>query len=83
MSRINNTHPGVILLNDHLIPLQITLEELSKLVDVPIGKLNKFVDGREKITKDMAEKFSFLFNTTVEFWINLQCRFDGEDKCQM
>lgn len=70
------THPGQILKEDYLEPLGITITELSKVLGTSRKTLSKIINERGSVTPEMALKLSRAFDTSPEFWINLQRNYD-------
>ena len=70
------THPGVILLKEYLEPMKLTQKALSEHIGVPVQRVNEIVRGKRGITPETAWLFSEAFNTTPEFWLNLQSTYD-------
>lgn len=70
------THPGVILLKEFLEPLELTQKSLAEHVGVPVQRVNEIVRGKRGITPETAWLFSEAFNTSPEFWLNLQSIHD-------
>ena len=70
------THPGEILLEEFLKPLEITQVAFAKHIGVPVQRINELVRGKRGITPDTAWLLAQALNTTPEFWINLQTGFD-------
>ena len=70
------THPGVILLKEYLEPMKLTQKALSVHIGVPVQRVNEIVRGKRGITPETAWLFSEAFNTTPEFWLNLQSTHD-------
>lgn len=68
--------PGDILLEEFMVPLKISQNKLARDIDVPVARINDIIHGRRGITADTALRFGKYFNTTPEFWLNLQMRFD-------
>lgn len=66
------THPGKIIIEDYLTPLSITITELSSILGVSRKTLSKIINERGSVTPDMALRLSRAFDTTPEFWLNLQ-----------
>nr|CAP47852.1 putative integron gene cassette protein [uncultured bacterium] len=66
------THPGEILLEEFLKPLNLTQVDLAAHIGVPVQRVNEIVRGKRGITPETAWLFSQAFGTTPEFWINLQ-----------
>ena len=70
------THPGVILLKEYLEPMELTQKELANHLDIPIQRINEIVRGKRGVSSDTAWLFSKAFNTSPEFWLNLQSMYD-------
>ncbi|MEX0778844.1 MAG: HigA family addiction module antitoxin [Balneolales bacterium] len=70
------THPGTILLKEYLEPMELTQKELADHLDIPIQRINEIVRGKRGISSDTAWLFSRAFNTSPEFWLNLQSIYD-------
>ena len=71
-------HPGEILLEEFLQPLEISQYRLAKDIGVPVRRINEIVLGKRRITADTALRLSRFFGLSVRFWINLQSRYDLE-----
>ena len=71
-------HPGEILLEEYLIPLGISQNKLGRDLGVPAQRINEIVRGQRSITVDTALRLSRYFDTTPQFWLNLQSRYDLE-----
>jgi antitoxin HigA-1 len=71
-------HPGEILLEEFLRPLEVSQYQLAKAVDVPARRINEIVHGQRRISADTALRLSRYFGTSERFWINLQARYDLE-----
>jgi len=70
------THPGEMLLEEFLVPLDMTQAELAERIQVSYPRVNEIVNGRRGITPDTALRLSRLFGTTPEFWLNGQRNWD-------
>lgn len=70
------THPGEILHEEFLRPLEITQVDFAKHLGVPIQRINEIVRGKRGITPETAWLFAQALKTTPEFWINLQTNYD-------
>jgi len=70
------THPGIILLEEFLVPLGVTQVELAGHISVPIQRVNEIVRGRRGVSPETAWLFSQALGTTPEFWMNLQVQHD-------
>jgi addiction module HigA family antidote len=71
-----STHPGVILAKEFLEPLGLTQKALADHLGVPVQRINEIVRGKRGITPDTAWLLSEAFNTSPEFWLNLQSTYD-------
>jgi addiction module HigA family antidote len=71
-------HPGEILLEEFLKPLNISQYRLAKEISVPARRINEIVHGLRAITPDTALRLSRYFGLSERFWINLQTRYDIE-----
>ncbi len=70
------THPGKIIKEDYLKPLSLTISELASALGISRKTLSKIINERGSITPDMALRLSRAFDTTPDFWLNLQKNYD-------
>ena len=70
------THPGEMLLNEFLMPLNMTQRDLAAAIHVPFQRVNEVVRGRRRVTPSAALRLSKFLGTTPDFWLNLQLRWD-------
>ena len=70
------THPGEILLEEFLIPLDITQVRFASHIGVPVQRVNEIVRGKRGVTPESAWLFAQALGTTPEFWLNLQTNHD-------
>ena len=70
------THPGTILLKEYLEPMGVSQKQLSTHLGIPVQRVNEIVKGKRGISPDTAWLFSQAFNTSPEFWLNLQNIYD-------
>ena len=68
-------HPGEILA-DELNELQITPTELSRQIAVPPNRISQIIQGKRAITGDTALRLGHWFQTSAQFWLNLQSAYD-------
>src|SRR5215211_3846015 len=80
MKRLRNIHPGEILSEEFLIPLQITAYRLSKEISIPQTRISEIIKGNRRITADTALRLSKFFGNSAKFWLGLQDDFDVEDE---
>ena len=69
-------HPGEILLEEFLKPMEITQYRLAKSISVPQRRISEIVQGKRSITADSALRLSRYFDMEAQFWLNLQSRYD-------
>ena len=77
-SKIPPIHPGEILEEEFLAPLDITQHNLAIAIEVPPRRINEIVHGKRRITADTALRLGRFFGTSAQFWINLQTHYDLE-----
>ncbi len=70
------THPGQILKEDYIETLGLTITKLSKVLGTSRKTLSKIINERGSVTPEMALKLSKAFDTSPEFWLNLQRNYD-------
>jgi len=71
-------HPGEILMEEFLKPMEISQYKLAKDINVPARRINEIVQGKRSITPDTALRLSKFFGLSERFWMNLQARYDLE-----
>jgi addiction module HigA family antidote len=70
------THPGIILLQEFLVPKGLTQAELSRALSIPLNRVNELVRGKRGITPETALLLAGYFKNSAEFWMNLQTAYD-------
>lgn len=70
------THPGIILLEEFLEPINITQVALASHLNIPVQRINEIIRSERGITPETAWLLSQAFNTTPQFWMNLQTNYD-------
>lgn len=70
------THPGEMLLEEFLNPMELTQRELADAIAVPYQRVNEIVNRRRGVTPSTALRLSTYFGTSTDFWMNLQLRWD-------
>ncbi|MBI4524474.1 MAG: HigA family addiction module antidote protein [Deltaproteobacteria bacterium] len=76
--KIPPVHPGEVLLEEFLKPLDISQYRLAKDINVPPRRVNEIVQGKRSISADTALRLARYFGTSDRFWLNLQARYDLE-----
>jgi len=76
--KLDPIHPGEILLEEFLKPLDMSQYRLAKEISVPPRRINEIVHGKRAVSADTALRLSRFFGTTDRFWLNLQTGYDLE-----
>ncbi len=71
-------HPGEILLEEFLKPLELSQYRVARDLSVPPRRINEIVHGHRGVTADTALRLARYFGTSARFWLNLQARYDLE-----
>ena len=71
-------HPGEILLEEFLNPMNLSQYRLSRDISVPPIRINEIIHGKRAISADTALRLGRYFNISPLFWINLQAHYDIE-----
>ena len=70
------THPGEMLVEEFLTPMQITQRELADSIHVPYQRVNELVNQKRGVTPSTALRLARFFGVSADFWLNLQVRWD-------
>ena len=68
--------PGDVLLEEFLLPMGITQNQLAKDINVPANRISQIIHGKREITADTALRLGKYFGIEPEFWLNLQVRYN-------
>lgn len=79
MKRIRNIHPGEVLLEEFLKPMNLSQNALGRAIGVPPRRVNEIVLGKRGITADTAIRLARHFGTSEQFWMGLQADYDLEE----
>ena len=71
-----NIHPGEILLEEFMKPLNLNSNQLAHLLDVPTPRINDIILQKRGISADTALRLAHYFGTTTKFWMNLQDSYE-------
>jgi len=80
MAKLKNIHPGEVLLEEFLGPMEISAYRLSKDIGIPQTRTSQIIKGKRRITADTALRLSRYFGTSAKFWLGLQNDFDLEEE---
>jgi len=75
-------HPGEIIRFEYLEPLNLSQQKLADAIGVTRVRINEIILGKRSVTPDTAFRLAKFFNTTPDFWINLQMNVDMWDTLQ-
>jgi len=78
MDKIAPIHPGEILLEEFMQPLNLSQNALAKALHISPRRINEIVNKKRSITADTALRLSKFFGNSAEFWVNLQSKYDLE-----
>jgi len=80
MEKLANIHPGEILMEEFLVPMEISAYRLSKDLEIPQTRISQITKGKRRITADTALRLSSYFGNTAKFWLGLQDDYDIEEE---
>lgn len=78
MKTLPNIHPGKVLLEEFLRPLEISQNRLARAMGVPPRRINEIVHGKRAVSADTALRLSRALSTSEQFWMGLQADYDLE-----
>jgi addiction module HigA family antidote len=76
MKKMNPIHPGEILLEEFLIPMNLSQNKIATDLSVPPRRINEIVHGKRRITADTALRLAHYFRMSPQFWLGLQMDYD-------
>ena len=80
MKKLKNIHPGEILKEEFLMPLEISAYRLSLDIGIPQTRVSAILKGKRRITANTALRLSKYFGNSAKFWLGLQDDFDIEEE---
>lgn len=80
MTRLKNIHPGEVLMEEFLSPLDISAYKLAKDIEIPQTRISEILKGNRRITADTALRLSKYFGNSAKFWLGLQDDYDIEEE---
>ena len=83
MEKLKNIHPGEILMEEFLVPLEISAYRLSKEIGIPQTRISQIIKEQRRITADTALRLSSYFGNSAKFWLGLQDDFDIENELSL
>ena len=79
MKELPNIHPGEVLMEEILKPLDISQNKLARAMGVPPRRINEIVHGKRAVTADTAIRLARALGTSEQFWMGLQADYDLEE----
>ncbi|OAI13561.1 MULTISPECIES: HigA family addiction module antitoxin [Methylomonas] len=70
------THPGEMLEEEFLKPMQITGQQLAEAIHVPLQKIEDLIQQNDSVNSSLALRLARFFGMSADFWLNLQIRWD-------
>jgi len=80
MKTLSNIHPGEILLEEFMLPYNLTAYRLAKSLEIPQTRISQIVKGKRRITADTALRLSSFFGNSARFWLGIQNDYDIEEE---
>jgi addiction module HigA family antidote len=74
--KLNAIHPGEVLLEEFLKPMDLSQHRLALSVGVDARRINEIVLGKRRVTADTALRLARFFGTSPQFWMGLQSDYD-------
>ena len=76
MKKMKPIHPGEILMEEFLIPMNLSQNKIATDIGVPPRRINEIVHGNRRITADTALRLAHYFKMSPKFWLGLQMDYD-------
>jgi len=80
VAKLPNIHPGEVLQEEFLVPLNISSYRLAKEARIPQTRISEIIKGNRRVTADTALRLSQFFGNSAKFWLGLQDDFDIENE---
>ncbi|MCX6287545.1 MAG: HigA family addiction module antitoxin [Bacteroidetes bacterium] len=80
MFKLKNIHPGEVLQEEFLIPMNVSAYRLAKDIGIPQTRVSEIIKGNRRISADTAIRLSNYFGNSAKFWLGLQNDFDIEEE---
>ncbi|CAN5233377.1 HigA family addiction module antitoxin [soil metagenome] len=78
MKKLKPIHPGEILLEEFLLPMNISKPQIAEDTGISLAEIEKIIEGNLPVTPNSALRLSLYFGLSERFWLNLQSRYDLE-----
>ena len=70
------THPGEMLREEFLLPMEISQRDLADAIHVPYQRVNELINQKRGVTPSTALRLAKFFGVSADYWLNLQIRCD-------
>ena len=80
MFKLKNIHPGEVLKEEFLVPMNISAYRLAKDIGIPQTRVSEIIKGNRRISADTAIRLSNYFGNSAKFWLGLQNDYDIEEE---
>lgn len=80
MFKLKNIHPGEVLQEEFLIPMNISAYRLAKDIGIPQTRVSEIIKGNRRISADTAIRLSNYFGNSAKFWLGIQNDYDIEEE---
>lgn len=80
MEKLKNIHPGEIVFEEFLLPMEISAYRFAKATYIPQTRISEIIKGNRRITADTALRFAKFFGTSAKFWFGLQDDYVHEEE---
>jgi len=74
--KLNPIHPGEILLEEFLKPMELSEEEIASALQIPAQQISEVINGKQRITAELALRLAYFFKMSPRFWLGLQMDYD-------
>ena len=75
--QLDEIHPGEILLEEFMKPMNTSINELAEALDLPLSQINAIINGELPISMDVALRLGKFYSMDPKFWFNLQTEYDS------
>jgi len=76
-NKLSTLHPGRIILEEFLVPKEISVFRLARDIDLPTRRVYEIVQGHRPINADIAHRLAHYFGMSERYWLDLQAQYDG------
>ena len=76
MNKLENIHPAEVLLEEFLVPMELSQNRIAREIGLPPRRINEIDHGKRSVTADTALRLARYFGTTEAFWMGFQADFD-------